>query len=1063
MSDPVNGEYVPGIDLGTNSGGWAIIALVDGEPASLVRAGVRVFEAGMEGDIESGQEQSKNLKRREARLHRRQLWRRARRLTKTFNLLREFGLLPNGDASTPEKRQDLINALDKAIRASDWFKAKAGSGAHPEPNQTLPYILRAAALAEPLEPHLLGRALYHLAERRGFLSGRLKPAKADEEDGKVKGAIKNLREQMKQQGSRTLGDFLSRLSPTERRIRGPEAWTARDMHEKEFEAIWDAQAQHRPDVLSADRKEKLREAIFHQRPLKFDPDVIGRCELEPEERRAPAYLLIAQRFRVLQTVNNLRLLPPGETEKPLTPGDRRKLVDALELKSDLKFKQVRKLLGLTEEYIFKGEPEGEKRVIGNRTSASLYEVFRDRWLAMSAGERDRAVESVQAFPRAEQLLPIAKRDWSLDDEAAEEFSQIRLEPGYMNLSRKAMERLVPRLEQAESFTEARKAEYPESFKSFEPLPLLPPLQMEDVQRRVGVIRNPAVTRSLSELRRVVNAVVRSYGKPTQIRIELARQIKKSKKQRQAISRRNRENEALRKQAAERIREMTGDQFPSRDDIRRVQLFDDCHGQCLYCGENIPGRGFLGKESQVDIDHMIPFSRSLDDSYLNLVICHSHCNRAKGDLTPYEAFSGDAERYAAILDRVKRLAGDRRTAAEKLRRFTMNEEQLSPFLDDFRNRQLNDTAYAARLATRYLGLLYGGLADAQHEQRVFAPSGQTTAYFRNLWNLNSILNDGPSTGGGRVAKSRADHRHHAVDAVVIALTDARMVKRLSDAAQRAPLVGRRRFAALEGPWPNFVDTVRTEIAHVVASHRVSKKASGPLHEDTFYSLKGGFEGERRVRKPLSHLTKAELSEIADEAVKKLVIEKLGDGDPKKVFSSSEKVPCFTTKDGRRIPIKRVRIKKALPTFTLGEGRAARHVTSESNHHVEVFAESDKDAKEGKWVGEVVTMFEAYQRLKAHQPVVKRDHGPSAKFKFSLAPGEVIECDDGHGGRKLWVVRGTTSQDGCPRLFLVPINDAREKSDIVKSGLYWRPFLNPLRKLSSRKVVVSPLGELSEVHD
>ena len=86
-----------------------------------------------------------------------------------------------------------------------------------------------------------------------------------------------------------------------------------------------------------------------------------------------------------------------------------------------------------------------------------------------------------------------------------------------------------------------------------------------------------------------------------------------------------------------------------------------------------------------------------------------------------------------------------------------------------------------------------------------PSGQTTAYFRSLWKLNSVLNDGPSSDGGRVAKSRADHRHHAVDAVVIGLTDAGMVKRLSDAAQRAPIAGRKRFAALEGPWPNFVDT------------------------------------------------------------------------------------------------------------------------------------------------------------------------------------------------------------------------------------------------------------------
>jgi CRISPR-associated endonuclease Csn1 len=96
MAEQPCGEFVLGIDLGTNSVGWAMVGLVDGEPAKLLRAGVRVFDAGMEGDIESGQEQSKNLKRREARSHRRQLWRRARRMTKTFNLLRQFAPLPGG-------------------------------------------------------------------------------------------------------------------------------------------------------------------------------------------------------------------------------------------------------------------------------------------------------------------------------------------------------------------------------------------------------------------------------------------------------------------------------------------------------------------------------------------------------------------------------------------------------------------------------------------------------------------------------------------------------------------------------------------------------------------------------------------------------------------------------------------------------------------------------------------------------------------------------------------------------------------------------------------------------
>ena len=1062
------GEFVLGIDLGTNSVGWAMIGLVDGEPSKLLRAGVRVFDAGMEGDIESGQEQSRNLKRREARLHRRQLWRRARRLTKTFNLLRQFGLLPDGDPSTPEKRQDLINKLDQDIRGSEWFKAKAQSDAYPEPEQTLPYILRAAALDEPLEPHFLGRALYHLAQRRGFLSGRLRPAKKEDDEGAVKKGIGELRTAIEEKHARTLGEFFAQASPTERRIRGH--WTARSMYEEEFEKIWAAQAPHHPTLLGDDRKKQISRALFFQRPLWFDPDTVGQCELEPGERRAPAYLLTAQRFRLLQKVNDLQIEEPDKAPRYLTPEERGKLSDALELQGDLPFHKdrkaegrvvpsVRTLLGLPKNVPFNLQRGGEERMAGNRTTSAFYAVFGERWLDMSAEEHKQAILDVLSIHKPEALRRRALGHWKLDDPAADMFCEISLEPDYMNFSRKAIENLLPLLEQGVPLQAARKQIYPESFEARDAKPLLPP-----VEEAVREIRNPAVMRSLTELRKVVNSVVRRFGKPTYIRIELARDLKKSKKQRAVVSEINRRNEKARAKAAEEIvKGDVGIKEPKPEDKRRYLLAEECHWQCPYTGKTISMQALFGPEPQFDIEHIIPFSRSVDNSFQNLTLCYVPENRAaKGNRTPYEAYSGDPERHQEILDRVKRFTGERAMVSAKLKRFMMDEGDLEEFLADFRKRQLNDTAYAARLATRYVGLLYGGLADPEHQQRVFAPSGQTTAYFRNLWKLNGILNDGPSTGGGRVEKSRDDHRHHAVDAVVIALTDAGMVRRLSDAAQRASSAGRKRFAALEGPWPNFVDTVRERINGIVVSHRVSKKVSGALHEETIYSSPGA-DGSVRVRKPLAALTKSEAEEIADDGVKALVLSKLGGGDPKKVFASEENLPCFETPDGRRIPIKRVRIRKAVPTFTLGEGRAARHVTPESNHHVEIYAEVDENGKEGTWGGDVVPTDEAYGRVKMRKPIIQRDHGPLAKFRFSLAPGEVIECDDGRGGRSLWVVRGATSQRESPRLFLVPINDAREKAEVVKSGLYWRPFLNPLRKLNARKVIVSPLGEVSEAHD
>jgi len=1092
MTEQPASEYILGIDLGSNSLGWAMIGLIDGVPAQVVRAGARVFEAGMDDTKGLGNEESRNKARRDARLHRRLLWRRRRRLTKVFNLLQGFGLLPPAPEGLsefsgsghrppllPDQRQDLLNDLDQQILTSAWFQAKASSGLFPEPKHTLPYILRASALDEPLEPYYLGRALYHLAQRRGFLSNRKQVAKKDDDEGAVKEGIAELRKAMQENHARTLGEYLSRLAPSSERIRS--RWTARDMYAQEFTAIWDAQAAHHPALLTAAPKKEVYNAIFYQRPLWFDPNTVGQCELEPGQRRAPRSSFVAQRFRLLQAVNNLRIELPDGSERNLTTGERDKLVQELEIKGDRTFAQARKLLKLPKDARFTIERGGEKTLRGNRTTAEFCAVFgQQRWLEeMSAEEHDQALNDVLSIQKEGALQRRAVQHWKLDEESAKKFVAISPEPDYFNLSRKAIEKLLPLLETGMTYAEARKQMYPESFEAQEPKPLLPP-----VERALTEIRNPAVMRSLTELRKVVNAAVRRYGKPAYVHIELARELKKSKKQRETISKNMRHNEKARADAAREMLANPGIAQPRPDDIRKFLLAEECHWQCPYTGKTISREALFGPEPQFDIEHILPFSRSMDNSFQNLTLCYVPENRSiKGNKTPSQAYQGNPERYEAILDRVRKFGGDRQTAAAKLRRFTMGDDELEGFLEDFRNRQLNDTAYATSIAAKYLGLLYGGVIDPDGRRRVQATSGQATSSFRSLWKLNSILNDGPTTRGGYAPKSRKDHRHHAVDAVVIGLTDAAMIKRLSDAAQRAPLEHRRRFASLEAPWPNFTDTVRAEIEKIIVSHRVSKKVSGALHEETIYSRpftvapvsspadrRPNTATEVRVRKPLASLTRPEVEKIADEGVRKLVQQKLEElgGDPKKFPAPEERenvdrFPCFVTKDGQRIPIKRARISKAVPTFALGKGRTARHVTSKSNHHVEIYAELDEHGNEGKWGGEVISMSEAYQRLRARRPVVQRDHGPLVRFKFSLAPGEVIECDDGKDGRALWVSRGVASYESGPRLLLVPLNDARKKKDILKAGLFWSPFLNPLRKLNPRKVVVSPLGEVTEAHD
>src|SRR5208337_1407391 len=382
------------------------------------------------------------------------------------------------------------------------------------------------------------------------------------------------------------------------------------------------------------------------------------------------------------------------------------------------------------------------------------------------------------------------------------------------------------------------------------------------------------------------------------------------------------------------------------------------------------------------------------------------------------YSGDDAEYEKMKNRVKNFTGERSTVAAKLKRFTVDDDELEVFLEEFSNRQLNDTAYATRLAKKYLGVLYGGEVDNQNRRRVFARSGRATSDFRALWKLNGILNDGPTTGGGQAEKTRSDHRHHAVDAVVIGLANDSMIQRLSRAAQMAPQLHRRLFGPLEGPWPNFVDTIRAEIGRIIVSHRPNRKVSGALHEEKLYSkpmpLLDSPKGQTkaaRIRTRLKDITKTGLNDIADPRVRDMVQKKLDQlgGDPRK-FSVEGNLPFFKTADGREIPIKSVRVVKKGRPFSVGEGERQRNVMSESNHHLEIFAELDEHGEEVEWDGVVVPLAEAYKRLRTKVPVVQRDFGAHRQFKFSLSAGDVIECDAEPDGRRLLVVRAMSIEGG-----------------------------------------------------
>ncbi len=1074
-TDSPEQPYVLGIDLGSASLGWAAIALDDsGTPAGLLRTGVRIFEPAVTGDVEKGQDESNAVARRTARLIRRQLRRRAARQSELFRLLQRHGLLPQyegADADASQQRHAILNAFDKEL-AAKW--TRQGNATERAATELPLYLLRKTALDQALEPFELGRVLYHLSQRRGYKSNRKEKAskigaagKSKKEDdlGQVEGDIKGLLDEIHRSGARTLGEYFASLDPHTQKVR--RRWTGRKMYEEEFSLIWAKQAAFYPALLTEELQREAKRLLFYQRPIKAQAHLIGGCELEPGESRAAWATFEAQEFRVLQKVNDLEIVLPGQVDGTrLTAEQRQTVLDLLGNSAEVTFKKIRKVLGLADSVGFNLQRGGETKLKGNFTNAHMTEVFGERWARMSDEEKKQAVEDWRTIPEDESLIRRALEYWKLDETGADWLKKRSAPSGYCMISRKAIRKLLPLMREGVRFKDAENRVYGNRLSGGEVHDKIPP-----VRGVLKTLRNPAVERSLTELRKVVNALIQEHGKPAEIRIELARDLKKPRLERVKAATQSRDRERERDSMRKRIAAEFGEGFrPSRADVEKALLFEECGGECPYTGKRFPFSSLFGENSPWQVEHIIPFSRMPDDSFQNKTLCCVEENQYKANRTPFEAYK-DAAQYEAILNRVRNW---KKPNMGKLKRF---ELRTTEELEGFSNRQLNDTRYASKLACELLGTLYGGRdikTETGSEQVVFASSGMVTAALRRGWELEGILREsGAAADGAKKGKARTDHRHHAIDAITIALSRPKMIAQLSRANERDPYWPNtgRRFPKIQAPWAGFVDSIRPQIEQMLVSHRPEHRLTGALHDETNYGRprKDGGKDIVHIRKPVEGLSATDIENIVDPVVREAVQAKAAEfgGDLKKWTPDESKGdwPLLKTKAGKYVPIKRVRIKKILGVETIGKGERERHVALASNHHVAVFALLDERGKENRWDSMIVSLFDAMERKRKGLPLVQTSYPESRDyvFKFSLMGGDTVllqkDCDhkQNHCNPSVWRLR-TIASNG--QLSLVRVNDARLLKDMKSAGDGWYPRPDALRKLEAVKVVIDSLGRIHQ---
>ncbi|HUW19877.1 MAG TPA: type II CRISPR RNA-guided endonuclease Cas9 [Sedimentisphaerales bacterium] len=990
------GGYTLGLDIGSKSVGWALVD--KGRKASIIGMGVRVFPEGVDRDTK-GLEKSKSAACREARGARRMHQRRNLRREQLLRTLLAEGLLPAGGS-------ELRSIFNRS-----------------------PYELRRRGLDERLEPYEFGRVLYHLSQRRGFKSNR---KSADlKEDGKVKKEAGELRGQTEAAGCRTIGEYFAGLDPEQQRIRG--RYTFRSMYEKEFDLLWGKQREFYPEVLTDDLRKRIRdEIIFFQRPLKPTDEFIGQCELEPEEKRCPRGDWYARRFRILQDVNNLKVLDPDGSEDKVGGQERQLILDELSKKKELKFDDIRKKLGLVETQSFNLEQDGKVKALKGDAFAYAMRsrnVFGAKvWDGMDEQKKLELNDAVVEL-EDDDLVEEVKREYGFNDEQVEAVLKISLPRGYMSFSRKAILKLLPFMEEGCITSEAiAKTGYSrdEGAKGavMERLPL------------PSDLRNPIVQKALFEVRKVVNAIVREYGKPVGIIIEMARDVHGSRRQREELHWKILENQKRNDEVRKRLKEDMGIANPTREDVIKYKLWEECGRICPYTGKPIPQEALFGPNPEFQVEHILPYDRSLDDSFMNKTLCEGHENiHVKRGQTPFEAYGHEGPKYEQIQQRIKVLPWAKR------QKFLQKEIDVEKHI----SRELNDTRYICRETVRYL---------KQLGVHVRGSRGRITNELRHQWGLDGIFDE-------LGTRRDDDHRRHAVDAVVVGVTDNEHLRRLAQSKYSG--TGER----FDPPWANFREEVRERVRHIDVSHRVQRKVSGQLHEETSYGStdKKDEKGQELFvyRKKLEDLTLPMVDKIVDPVVREIVKGRLAekgvdvDGRDRKIPKEVWKEPLYmkNTRSSRRVRIKKVRVADVFSNMIPMSDKAGqpyRYVAPGSNHHIEIFEFTDEKGRVRR-DGKVVTMFEAVRRSQRGEPVVGREHGAGRKFICSLGINEMfmVELDKG-----LTELHRVQKISGNKQIFL---RHHTFGGDLQKEkGISRYP-----NSLKGHKVTVDPLGRVLPAND
>lgn len=864
-----------GLDIGIGSCGWAVIDSETVDPLTgevgetrILGCGARCFDVPEEPKTK----ELRNKKRRQLRGQRRVMRRRAQRIA----LLRQV-LVKHGLPGTP-------GPLAKGTPSGQIWQ------------------LRAEGLDRLLTADELSRVLIHLAKHRGFKSNsRRQQANDSSDDGKMLRAVTEL--DKKSAGWRTVGEMIARdeaFAGRKRNTAGDYSHTLlRERVEAETTRLLDSQRRLGNAVVTAGLTQKVAEAAYFQRPLRSSIEMVGHCRFEPAEIRASRHAPSFERFRFLSRLNNLRLAQRGKAPVPLD-GPQRQCAETLFASvQKLTFRALRKALSLSDDIQFDGlpttkDPEGAGFADFTGSVRIAQALGRARFQAMlteSPEVLDAAMAAIVFYETDEEVeakldeTGLAEPDRDAIMATIGSFAELR---GAGHISAKACRNLLPHLAQGLVYSEAcRLVGYDHTALAEIALDKIP---------------NPVVRKVIGETLKQVKAVFRAFGEPDLVHVEMARSLGKSARDRAEIYRAGQERGADRERHRREYAEAHGGREPNDEELERYELWKEQDHRCLYSGEYISPSQLVASDNTIQVDHILPYSRSGDDSFRNKALVTADANQRKRNQTLWEWFGeSDPGRWEELEIRLRTLKALHHQKRRKLLLKSFKERE-----DAYRERHLQDTRYIIRVLGMLLGQHWPHLRTQQDRRPIRARPGAVTALVRRGLGLDKEKSDG-----------RLGDRDHALDALIVAWTSDSVLQRLTSEAQR--LERQARVGHIPSLIADRADKERLRQLFLGASQSVFvsrpevRRGRGPAHDATLYGFERGDEGEIQYeRKSVTDLKPADLDRLK--------------GDPARTARLREALAAWLTKAERqsiKLPKLFALDPPRMPSAN-GDGPVVRHV-------------------------------------------------------------------------------------------------------------------------------------------